>query len=43
MSTEICVVCHQDTGIQDDLHIDMRPFYVEGVGQTCSDCYYKAV
>jgi hypothetical protein len=41
MTTEGCVVCHTDTGVPDDLHIDHRPFYIEGVGQVCETCYYK--
>ena len=43
MATEKCVVCQQDTGVEDDIHVDMRHMYIEGVGQTCPDCYYKAV
>ena len=36
--TDLCVICKADTGIPTDTHIDMRAYYVDGVGQLCSEC-----
>jgi len=36
--TEICVICHADTGIAATTPIDQRSGYVEGVGQCCAEC-----
>jgi hypothetical protein len=36
--TEICVVCHADTGIPSSVPVDQRLGYVEGVGQCCAKC-----
>jgi hypothetical protein len=33
-----CVICGQETPYTISTHIDMRFFYVEGVGQLCSKC-----
>ena len=37
-SYDNCVVCGKQTQYKTSTHIDMRIGYVEGVGQTCSDC-----
>lgn len=36
--TELCVVCHVDTGVAVREPIDTRPNYVSGVGQCCESC-----
>lgn len=36
---EICVNCKNSTNIRRDEPIDLRPNYVEGVGQFCVPCY----
>ena len=38
---EKCVICNEefDYDINDDINI--RDFYVEGVGQCCAQCYYE--
>jgi hypothetical protein len=37
--TERCVICHIDTKVPLDMHVDLRLYYVEGAGQLCSLCY----
>ena len=42
METEECILCHKDTGIPKNLHIDdpgRLGCYVEGCGQLCGKCY----
>ena len=39
--TEICVLCHKDTGIPKGCHINdpkRKENYVEGSGQLCEGC-----
>lgn len=36
---EICVVCHKETDVPVDKHIDERYYYVEGAGQLCKECF----
>ncbi len=36
--TEICVVCHVDTGVPVREPVDTRPNYVAGIGQCCEGC-----
>ena len=43
MANELCIVCKSDTGVPDDIHVDQRPFYIEGAGQVCEKCYYKTI
>ena len=38
---EKCVVCDKETGYDIETHIDMRKFYIEGVGQICDKCYWE--
>lgn len=38
---EVCICCHKELRIPVDLEIDYRPFYIEGAGQICYDCYHK--
>lgn len=38
---EICVCCHKQVKIFKDEEIEFRPFYIEGAGQLCYDCYHK--
>ena len=35
---ELCVVCKGETNIKRTARIDMRPNYVESIGQLCKDC-----
>ena len=42
-SEERCVLCNTITDTNKDIHIDQRPYYVEGVGEVCQDCYHKVV
>ncbi|MDX2205521.1 MAG: hypothetical protein NW223_22415 [Hyphomicrobiaceae bacterium] len=36
--TELCVVCHTDTGVPVQQAVDTRAHYVAGVGQCCEHC-----
>jgi hypothetical protein len=36
---ERCVCCRRQVDIRKDTDIEFRPFYVEGAGQLCYDCY----
>lgn len=38
---ETCVCCRKITGILVDMDIELRPFYIEGAGQLCYDCYQE--
>ncbi len=38
---ERCVCCHRTVSILKDEDIDFRPFYIEGAGQLCYDCYHE--
>lgn len=38
---ECCIRCHKHLNIPVELEIDYRPFYVEGAGQLCYDCYHE--
>lgn len=39
---ERCIVCDVETDIPVSQNVDFRQFYVEGAGQLCQYCYYKA-
>ena len=41
MKTEKCVMCGKETAIEENTHIELRPYYVEGAGQCCRECYNK--
>jgi hypothetical protein len=34
-----CIICSKDTQYTRSTHIDNRIGYIEGCGQTCTDCY----
>ena len=36
---ERCVCCRRRVDIPKDMEIEFRPFYIEGAGQLCYDCY----
>lgn len=38
---EQCVCCHKKVCISKDEYIEFRPFYIEGAGQLCYDCYHE--
>lgn len=38
---EICVLCGAKTPVPTNKHIDLRDFYVVGVGQLCYECGKK--
>ena len=38
---EKCVICHELTDEKKDTNIELRSFYVEGVGQLCPKCYQE--
>lgn len=38
---ETCICCHKRVDISIDQDIEFRPFYVEGAGQLCYDCYQE--
>lgn len=38
---ESCVCCHKPTNIAKNKDIEFRPFYIEGAGQLCYDCYHE--
>jgi len=41
MKTEFCVLCGKNTHIDKNTPTDFRPYYVEGAGQCCRECYNK--
>lgn len=41
MKTEKCVMCGKETAVEKDSDINFRPYYVEGGGQCCRECYNK--
>lgn len=40
--TNLCIMCGADTGIPKETPVYVRPYYVEGAGQLCEDCYNEA-
>ena len=34
-----CVRCKSETEYEEDVHIDFRYYYIEGVGQLCPKCH----
>lgn len=38
---EQCVFCGKKTIVPKEQEIEMRPYYIEGAGQLCYDCYKK--
>lgn len=38
---ERCIRCHKQLNIPLELEIDLRPFYVDGAGQLCYDCFHE--
>lgn len=38
---DCCIRCRRPSNIPMELEIDFRPFYVEGAGQLCYDCYHE--
>ncbi len=38
---EVCVSCKKKLDIKKDMPIEMRQYYVAGVGQLCKKCYVK--
>lgn len=39
MAKDKCVLCGAETPYEEDVHIDFRLGYVEGVGQLCRACH----
>lgn len=38
---ENCICCHKKLNILKNEEIEFRPFYIEGAGQLCYDCYHE--
>ena len=38
---ELCVCCHKKINISKAVDIEFRPFYIEGAGQLCYDCFHE--
>lgn len=38
---ETCVCCYKKIKIFKNEEIEFRPFYIEGAGQLCYDCYHE--
>lgn len=38
---EECACCHKKLEIPRNEEIELRPFYIEGAGQLCYDCYHE--
>jgi len=38
---EKCVACGKTTNIKITEHVDLRKYYIEGVGQLCDECGKK--
>ena len=36
---EECVSCGIETPYDENDHVDLRSFYIEGCGQLCCDCF----
>lgn len=41
MKTEICVMCGKEVAIDENTPFDFTPFYIEGGGQCCRECYNR--
>lgn len=41
MKKEKCVMCKKELSIDKSTHTDFRPYYVEGGGQCCRECYNR--
>jgi hypothetical protein len=39
MSKENCVICKEETNVDVITDVSHRPYYVEGVGQLCKQCW----
>lgn len=39
LELEHCVICKKITMYPRNMHIDYRQYYIEGVGQMCTECY----
>ena len=38
---ELCVCCNKKVNIFRSEEIESRPFYIEGAGQLCFDCFHE--
>ncbi len=38
---ENCVICNRKTKVKKATNVDKRRFYIDGVGQLCSECYFN--
>lgn len=38
---EKCACCHKRLNILKSEEIEFRPFYIEGAGQLCYECYHE--
>ena len=39
MAKEKCVKCGKETSYDFETHIDLRSYYIEGIGQFCRSCF----
>ena len=39
VQTDLCVLCHGNTGVPTRTPVQSRRYYVEGAGQLCAQCY----
>ena len=40
---EKCVICHRWTDVPVDRHINLRRYFVAGVGELCEECYSQLI
>ena len=41
LEKENCVCCDEQTQVKKNENVNNRNFYIEGVGQLCSECFFN--
>ena len=41
LEKENCVYCNKQTQVKKNENVNNRNFYIEGVGQLCSECFFN--
>lgn len=36
---ELCILCGAPTAVLRDAPVEERPYYIDGAGQLCPECY----
>jgi predicted membrane protein len=40
---EECILCHESTDVKKTTHVDLREYFVKGMGQSHEKCYQEAL